>query len=303
MRSTAVFACACGGALGLVLPSAPQRSSIRPRLIVFGDSYSDNGNGSWIASNGTWPADQAYFGHSFSNGPKWNDVVSEALGLELINLATGGATTDNAFVAGGTGPDSTIHVPSTADQIASFLSWDTIRADDIFVHWSGANDILFNTSVTAIQVGSLIERNINQLYHAGAKTVILADYGDIATFPATYDSPTYNVSSVHVFNGELADELRDMVRRYSTCANIAFVNVGRLFQSIFKHPTAFHIEAEYVDPPTACLTGIYPSEGVQRRLCSNAERHLFFDVYHPVKEVHGLIGTMFMEAIINLTAI
>jgi phospholipase/lecithinase/hemolysin len=36
------------------------------RLIVFGDSFSDNGNGSWVESNGTWPKDLAYSGHSFS---------------------------------------------------------------------------------------------------------------------------------------------------------------------------------------------------------------------------------------------
>ena len=37
------------------------------RLVVFGDSFSDDGNGAWIASNETWPADPAYFGHHFSS--------------------------------------------------------------------------------------------------------------------------------------------------------------------------------------------------------------------------------------------
>lgn len=41
-------------------------SSNFTRLIVFGDSYSDDGNGSWIVSNETWPADPAYYGHHFS---------------------------------------------------------------------------------------------------------------------------------------------------------------------------------------------------------------------------------------------
>jgi hypothetical protein len=101
------------------------------------------------------------------NGPKWNDVVAKALGLELIDLAAGGATTDNAFVAGGTGADSTITVPSTADQITSFLSWDAPRPGDIFIHWIGANDILFNTSITGAQIVSLINANVDRLYYAG----------------------------------------------------------------------------------------------------------------------------------------
>jgi hypothetical protein len=101
------------------------------------------------------------------NGPKWNDVVAKQLGLELINLATGGATTNNDFVAGGTGAESTIPVPSAADQILSFLSWDKPQAGDIFVHWIGANDILFNTSITGAQVTSLINENVNRLFQAG----------------------------------------------------------------------------------------------------------------------------------------
>jgi phospholipase/lecithinase/hemolysin len=36
------------------------------RLVVFGDSYSDNGSGARVVSNNTWPADPAYYSHSFS---------------------------------------------------------------------------------------------------------------------------------------------------------------------------------------------------------------------------------------------
>lgn len=52
----------------LGLPHNVPRQSFNDyaRLIVFGDSYSDDGNGSWVVSNHTWPADPAYFGHHFS---------------------------------------------------------------------------------------------------------------------------------------------------------------------------------------------------------------------------------------------
>lgn len=49
-----------------VANALPYKTAGSSRLIVFGDSFSDNGNGSWIASKGTWPADPAYYGHSFS---------------------------------------------------------------------------------------------------------------------------------------------------------------------------------------------------------------------------------------------
>lgn len=52
----------------LCLPyiSPRQASNNFTRLIVFGDSYSDDGNGAWIVSNETWPSDPAYYGHHFS---------------------------------------------------------------------------------------------------------------------------------------------------------------------------------------------------------------------------------------------
>lgn len=47
-------------------PITPRQSSTYGRLIVFGDSYSDDGNGAWIVSNMTWPADPAYYKLAFT---------------------------------------------------------------------------------------------------------------------------------------------------------------------------------------------------------------------------------------------
>lgn len=48
-------------------PAAHKRQASQyGRLVVFGDSYSDDGNGAWLASNMTWPSDPAYSGHHFS---------------------------------------------------------------------------------------------------------------------------------------------------------------------------------------------------------------------------------------------
>ncbi|KAK6072357.1 GDSL-like Lipase/Acylhydrolase [Seiridium cupressi] len=302
MRLTTELAYAYGISLAWALPHVPRQQTTFSRLIVFGDSFSDNGNGSWIASNGTWPADPAYYGHSFSNGPKWNDLVAEVLGLKLTNLAAGGATADNSFIAGGTGPDSTIPVPSAEDQVSSFLSWDTPQPGDVFVHWIGANDILFNTSITGAQITALVNADVDRLYRAGAKNIIVANYNDITTFPATHNSSDYNIPSVKSYVEDLTDGLKDVVATYSAYAKTAFVDVGALFRNITEQPAAYGIDGEYVSPPTACLTGVYTSEGVPRNLCGDPERHLFFDSYHPVKEVHALIGQMFEAAIVALTS-
>lgn len=298
MRLSISLVLTCGAFLASAYPR-PHR--LFSRLIVFGDSFSDNGNGAWAASNGTWPVDPAYFNHSFSNGPKWNDLVAEVLDLELINLATGGATTDNDFVAGGTGASSTIPVPSADDQITAFLSRDKPTATDVFVHWIGANDILFNTNITGIEVTSLISKHVNRLYRAGIQNLILANYNNATTFPATYNSSEYTVPSVQAFVDDLTIGLIDIAAGYSGFFRTAFVDIGALFLDIMERPTRYNIDQKYVDPPTACLTGVYTSEDVPRHLCSDPERHLFFDSYHPVKEVHAMMAKMFIKAIQGLS--
>jgi phospholipase/lecithinase/hemolysin len=65
MLSTWV-SCLYASSLAYALPITDRPGAKFSRLIVFGDSFSDNGNGSWIASNGSWPADPAYYDHSFS---------------------------------------------------------------------------------------------------------------------------------------------------------------------------------------------------------------------------------------------
>ncbi|CAH0043656.1 unnamed protein product [Clonostachys solani] len=226
----------------IALPVASRDAAHFARLIVFGDSFSDNGNGSWVVSNATWPSDPSYFAHSFSDGPVWNELVADALDLQLVNVATGGATTNNGFVQGRTGPKSEIPVPSTAEQIASFLSWDTPRPGDVFVHWSGVNDILFNPNVTGSQTTSLISENIETLYRAGARNIVLGNYNDIETFPGTYDASDYQSDNVKSYMDDLSIGLRNIVGAYSVCANTALVEVQTLFRNIAANPAEYSID-------------------------------------------------------------
>ncbi|CAB4419763.1 unnamed protein product [Rhizophagus irregularis] len=60
-------------------------------MIVLGDSYSDNGNGVFKISDGSFPP-PPYFEGRFTNGPVWVEYLSKKLGLNSVNYAAGGAT-------------------------------------------------------------------------------------------------------------------------------------------------------------------------------------------------------------------
>ena len=67
MLSSALVVCLCSVVLHTAaVPVRRQAASQYKRLIVFGDSFSDNGSGAWVVSNETWPADPAYYNHTFS---------------------------------------------------------------------------------------------------------------------------------------------------------------------------------------------------------------------------------------------
>lgn len=90
-----------------------------------------------------------------------------------------------------------------------------------------------------------------------------------------------------------------LARRYSCSSfKVRFVDVAEIFHSIEADPAKYGFDPKYLNPPTACLTGVYTSEGVPRNLCSDPEKHAFFDGYHVTKEVHTLIGKKFEKAIL-----
>ena len=140
-------------------------------IVCFGDSFSDNGNGSYKITNRTWPADPAYYDGRFSNGPVWIEHVAANLSIPLHDYAFGGATTDNTLVEGYTGPNSTILVPGVAQQVASFIDAggsQTAISSALFVVFGGFNDIFFNPNLTAAQV----KTKIHMVYSISVKLCI-----------------------------------------------------------------------------------------------------------------------------------
>ena len=125
------------GAAGVVvaasLPAVAQSSN--GRVIVFGDSLSDNGNRS--ATSGNPPGPPYYRGPNgftrFSNGPVWVELLfgnfnSPVQGSGVngnVDLAFGGARAD-------TGANANGPIPSVQQQIGVFIgSGGSIRPNDL----------------------------------------------------------------------------------------------------------------------------------------------------------------------------
>ncbi|KIM90034.1 carbohydrate esterase family 16 protein [Piloderma croceum F 1598] len=275
----------------IILPASceyyrPRRASPKTTLkdiIVFGDSFADNGN-AYRFDNETWPADPHYYHGRFSNGPVWVEDLAGILGVKLHDYAVGGATSDNKLVQGYTGSNSSIAVPSATDQVSQYLG-DAIskenKAGALFIIAIGANDAFFDVNVTAAETVGNIVRMMKKLRYHGAKHFLLASYPDLSRLPLrAYSSPAV-IQQLHTYSTELRALLQAL-----TGTNVAFADFYQLIEGVLANPDRYGYDKTKVTK--SCLTGVYHE--APKSLCDDPDRYIFWDEYHPTRKTHQLLA-------------
>ncbi|KAF6793366.1 GDSL-like Lipase/Acylhydrolase [Colletotrichum sojae] len=280
--------------------SAPSFSS----LVVFGDSLSDNGNGSARVSNdGNQTHQSPSYNGRFSNGIVWAEYVAGNLSIPLYDYAVGGATTSNELIQGFTGPQATIAVPSVVDQIVSFLakttpqgasfstSDTTAMATPLFVLFAGANDILFNSNISASQSYQVLTRAQSQLRDAYPTAEVLTiSPPDLARLPYGFYADDFAKQQLETFTDLLGDLL-------GGSRNEA-VNVD--LRPLFDDFEYYASPKEYGFSPFgkygSCLVGAY-GETPNVTICGDAERQVYWDEYHPTTHAHSWIAKQVLDVL------
>jgi phospholipase/lecithinase/hemolysin len=300
MSARYIFTAVLG--LAPILAQSAGSSPTYASIVVFGDSFSDNGNGSYKLTNGTWPSNPAYYDGRFSDGPVWCEDVASNLSIPLYDYAYGGATTSNELVQGYTGPDSTVPVPGVAEQVSTFLSnnsddTDFNMADSLFVVFGGFNDIFFNPNLTAAQIAAALNGSITTLKNAGARHFLTMNYYDASLIP--YDSFTdvAGKEALAEFSTSYGEQL-SMLSQKGACdgSTITYVDL----QPVFRHFYYYGEPASYGFAPFgaygSCLVGAY-SETPNTTLCADPDVMVFWDEYHPSKRTHGIIAETVLGAL------
>ena len=160
-------------------------SDSQARIIIFGDSLSDDGNVQ-RATAGLYPK-WPYFMGRFSNGPIWTDYLFMTTNMGILNWAYGGGVAANR--------------ESTANPVKIVEHWITgnltqyvdkyIRStkqnqliapdEDIFIIWLGAND--FANAHNPRKVVESVEQSILKLSKVGAKKFLVIDQFDFLQSP------------------------------------------------------------------------------------------------------------------------
>ncbi|KAJ1934160.1 hypothetical protein FBU59_005789, partial [Linderina macrospora] len=179
---------------------------LKPNLLVFGDSLSDNGNTNALAPIA------GHFNGRFTTSYVWNEYTAKLLDTNLINMAHGYATTDNELTVG-------VHnnhtIPSLHNQVTQWLQQNRQISqfnldNDIVSVAIGSNDLLNNQDALlhakinpftfASQLAKNIARDVMLLKNAGYKNIF------VWNLPAANKTPMFANTPVKrtIVNGAIS---------------------------------------------------------------------------------------------------
>jgi phospholipase/lecithinase/hemolysin len=284
-----------------------ERSTSRfSSVVAFGDSFTDNGNGSYKLTNGSWPADPAYYSGRFSNGPVWVENVAANLSIPLYDYAYGGATTDNHLVQGYTGPHSTVPVPGLAQQVSGFLAKHDSKIDistSLFIVFGGFNDIFFNPNLTAAQIATALEGSVTSLVDVGGRHFLLMNYYDASEIPYDQYTDIATKNQLATFSVDFGHQVSTLTKRYQEQlagktggGSVTYVGLMPLFKRFYFYGEPSSYGFDTFGAYGSCLVGAY-DETPNRTLCSNPDKMVFWDEYHPSKSTHRHIASRVLDAL------
>jgi thermolabile hemolysin len=248
------------------------------KLVVFGDSLSDNGNS--FAQNGTPPP--PYFEGRWTNDLNWADYfprVAHYFGPITAfskdggtNFATGNATSADL-----------------STQIETFLAHFEASRNDLYVVWIGAND--FAAGISSDATVKNIYNGIVQLLAAGARDIMILNIPDISLTPAIIarGGPTVYAAKhfVDTANNLLANQVRLAAGNYLVHANV--IDINSLFTELVTEPTDFGFK-------NSAQAAFNPSTG---KVVPDQNDFLFWDGFHPTTNAHFIAAEFIYRAIIS----
>eukprot|EP00884_Botryococcus_braunii_P003880 jgi/Botrbrau1/13493/Bobra.0082s0088.1 len=282
-------------------------------LVVFGDSLSDNGNGSWRIHKAFFqnkdavdaplnPPSPPYYQGRFSNGPVWAELAASQLGLRLQDFAVGGSGSGggaphyfkgNYTASDGSEVAYSIPIPSALDQARSFVP-DPNPDTQIAVIWTGGNDYFSDRTPPTAVVGAIKEA-VDLLSSKGIKRFIL-----MTSIPPFMQIPMPDAKGGEDPGPDIAQIFRQhnqLLKSYAENefpkshpdSSIYVFDAAGLWSDISSSARALGFTQS-----GPCLTGFPPNTGTP---CSDPDAHLLWDQAHPTAAAHALLGKRFADAV------
>src|SRR5262245_943212 len=279
------------------------------RLVYFGDSLSDPGN--YFIAFGTVSrapfepipdAPYAIGGHHFSNGATWAEQLARELrrpasgepALEMPGIFTN-YTVGRARARAGA---PTFAFYDLGTQVGNFLTdfGGDASADSVYVIWIGANDLsdalnaLATDPTAATSIGIIqqaigaVAGNIQTLWAAGARTLLIPNLPDLAITPAVRALGPNAQAAASQLSGAYNAALEQALQQLQALPQIRLVrlDIPALLTDVLVNPEDFGL----TNVEDSCLAfGV-----VRGAVCERPDLYLFWDGEHPTRAGHRIIA-------------
>ena len=265
------------------------------RLVVFGDSLSDNGN-LYAVTGGAAPTSPPYYQGRFSNGP----VFTELLGFNAGRYAAGAPVTGSINYAFGGSRTDTVATPGPGmrTQLAAYLgAGGTFGPNDLVSILGGANNIFQRVPVSAVSAnptGDMLPvvqaaaADINFLVDTvasrGAGTVLVTNLPRLGITPQFNQGPGAAAAPLADYAGQqfnaalLTNLTATAALRPDT--NIIMMDLYKISDTLKADPGRFGLS----NATDACFNGV--------TVCANPGSYLYWDSVHPTAAGHQLISAL-----------
>jgi phospholipase/lecithinase/hemolysin len=284
------------------------------KLVIFGDSLSDNGN-ALAATGETTPASP--YGHTydpsgndlgdtfpgrFTDGQNWVDyfpAVAQTFGVDVskvtaflqdptnsdaTNFAVGGATSGegNAFFESPSGLQA---------QISGYLKavGGHAPADDWYVIWIGADDL--SARIDPSQTVANIKNGIAELSNDGAKKFVVITIPDLSLTPQVkaLGGPAILAAKRFVLTANVLLEVELLPFAFRHGIRIELADINAIFVPLVYTPGRFgfsnSVGAAFIPPNGAVVRD--PND------------YVFWDGFHPTTNAHKLAAEFIFKAMFS----
>lgn len=269
------------------------QANVISKLIVFGDSASDNqnlysGTQQLMPYHGSW-----FLGH-FSNGKVWNEYLAENLNIPNYNWAVAGAAADDYYV-----------IPGVESQVDSYLAYMQSAPYyqpeySLFTMLIGGNDLV-NYGRTVESVLAKERAALVKLIDSGARHILVLNSPAFDRAPVFVDSNSERDDAEIVraqiveLNSGLNALVSELIATYAAqdvTLNLHLFDTKALVDQILDNPAAFG----KTNTTESCLeindqaSTNYLTDHPRRADCTDADRYVFWDRLHPTTHSHRVIS-------------
>jgi thermolabile hemolysin len=262
------------------------------KIIVFGDSLSDNGN-IFNFTQWTIPNQTSYAHGHFSNGKIWSEYLSESIHIPVYTWAIGGAQ---------------ISLDSKSPLLLETISWNSYKKyaqnyrqeNTLFIIWIGANDFLIKDEKSVTKIMSEELDVIENLIKDGSKNILILNVPNTTLAPSFRfrDDGAIVHDRIKQFNSELKKSVESLKVKYESSIHLALYDAYSAHLNIFNNPAKHglkNISEPCLNVDNNNTMVLIPTK--IRETCTDPDTFFSWDNIHPTTAVHKLMAKSIEEFI------